>query len=128
MSSKPPVELTEELLDESEFIKPTTRQRLNSLDVLRGLTMLGMILVDNQGPSPPWFLDHSEWNGLTPADLVFPSFLFIMGMAVPLSMSPSKPFSWRNLIRILALFGIGVFINLSARKFTFNHCKDNRLI
>ena len=85
--------------------------------------MIGMILVDNQGPTPPWFLDHAEWNGLTPADLIFPSFIFIMGMAVPLSMSPSKPFKLRNVIRILGLFAIGVLINLSARKFTFNHCK-----
>lgn len=84
--------------------------------------MLGMILVDNQGPTPPWFLDHAEWKGLTPADLIFPSFLFIMGMAVPLSLSPSKPFGIRNIVRIIALFGIGVFINFSARKFNIHHC------
>ena len=98
------------------------KQRLNSLDILRGLTMLGMILVDNMGPYPPWYLDHAEWNGVTPADFIFPSFLFILGMAVPLAMSKSKPFSLRSMIRILALFAIGVFLNLSARKFTFNHC------
>jgi predicted acyltransferase len=96
--------------------------RLNSLDILRGMTMLGMILVDNAGPYPPWFIDHAEWNGLTPADLIFPSFVFIMGMAVPLAMNKNNPVKIRNIIRILALFGIGVFLNLSARKFTFNHC------
>lgn len=99
------------------------KQRLNSLDILRGLTMLGMILVDNSGPHPPWWLDHAEWHGLTPADLIFPSFVFIMGMAVPLAMSKSKPFGYRSVLRILGLFAIGVFLNLSARKFTFNHCK-----
>jgi predicted acyltransferase len=103
---------------------PAPKQRLNSLDILRGLTMLGMILVDNSGPHPPWWLDHAEWNGLTPADLIFPSFIFIMGMAVPLAMSKSKPFSYRSVLRILGLFAIGVFLNLSARKFTFGHCKN----
>lgn len=84
--------------------------------------MVGMILVDNSGPYPPWFLDHAAWNGLTPADLIFPSFLFIMGMAIPLSTTQKKPVSLRNVIRIAALFLIGVFLNLLARKFTFNHC------
>jgi predicted acyltransferase len=49
--------------------------------------MVGMIMVDNMGPHPPWYLDHAEWNGLTPADLIFPSFLFIMGMAIPLAVT-----------------------------------------
>jgi predicted acyltransferase len=86
--------------------------------------MLGMILVDNSGPHPPWFLDHAEWNGVTPADFIFPSFLFIMGMAVPLAMSKTKPFGLRSILRILGLFAIGVVLNLSARKFTFNHCTN----
>lgn len=83
--------------------------------------MIGMILVDNS-PHPYWFLDHAEWNGVTPADFIFPSFLFIMGMAVPLAMSKSNPFRARSLFRIIALFGIGVLINLSSRKFNFHHC------
>jgi predicted acyltransferase len=49
--------------------------------------MVGMILVDNMGPYSPWWLEHTQWNGLTPPDLVFPSFLFIMGMAIPLSVT-----------------------------------------
>lgn len=84
--------------------------------------MFGMILVDNSGPYPPWFLDHAEWNGLTPADLIFPSFVFIMGMAVPLAMSKNNPFGLRSLLRIIGLFAIGVLLNLTSRKFTFNHC------
>lgn len=84
--------------------------------------MVGMILVDNMGPYPPWFLDHAEWNGLTPADLIFPSFLFIMGMAIPLATTTKNPARLRNIVRILALFLIGVMLNLLARKFTFNHC------
>ena len=84
--------------------------------------MVGMILVDNMGPYPPWFLDHAEWNGLTPADLIFPSFLFIMGMAIPLATTTKNPARLRNIVRILALFLIGVMLNLLARKFTFNRC------
>jgi predicted acyltransferase len=49
--------------------------------------MVGMILVDCGGPHPPWFIDHALWNGLTPADLIFPAFLFILGMAVPLAVN-----------------------------------------
>lgn len=58
---------------------------------------------------------------MTPADFIFPSFLFIMGMAVPLAMSKSKPFRVRSILRIFGLFVIGVVLNLSARKYTFNH-------
>jgi heparan-alpha-glucosaminide N-acetyltransferase len=49
--------------------------------------MVGMILVDNMGGSAPWFLSHPEWDGLTPADFIFPAFLFIMGLAIPLAVS-----------------------------------------
>ena len=84
--------------------------------------MVGMILVDNMGPvhNPPWFLDHAEWNGVTPADLIFPAFLFIMGMAIPLSVSKSRPLRIKNIIRIFALFAIGFFLNLLNKKFNFN--------
>lgn len=62
--------------------------RLLSLDVLRGATMAGMILVNNPGDwghiYPP--LDHSEWNGCTPTDLVFPFFLFMVGVAIVFAM------------------------------------------
>jgi len=83
--------------------------------------MMGMILVDNMGPvaDPPWFLDHAEWHGLTPADLIFPAFLFIMGMAVPLAVSEKRPARIKNIIRIIALFLIGFMLNLIGRKFDF---------
>jgi predicted acyltransferase len=57
------------------------------------------------------------FNGLTPADLVFPSFLFILGMAVPLALSKNKPIGVKSIIRIIALFLIGVLINLIDEKF-----------
>lgn len=49
--------------------------------------MFGMIIVDCGGSNMPWYLEHAEWTGLTPADLIFPSFLFIMGMAIPLAVT-----------------------------------------
>jgi hypothetical protein len=62
-------------------------ERLISLDVFRGMTIAAMILVNNPGTSPVyWPLDHAEWNGLTPTDWIFPFFLFIVGVAIPISL------------------------------------------
>jgi len=67
---------------------PASSRRLLSLDVLRGITIVGMIIVNNgAGPESFESLCHSRWNGLTPCDLVFPFFLFIMGVTTYLSMS-----------------------------------------
>ena len=76
-------------------------QRLLSLDILRGITVAGMILVN---------------NGLTPCDLVFPFFLFIMGISCYLSLVKSEfkptPKVIRRIIkRTVLLFAIGLFIN-----------------
>ena len=81
--------------------------------------MMGMIIVDCRGPYAPWFIKHVNWNGLSPADFIFPSFVFIMGMAVPLAISKSRPFGIRSLIRIIGLFAIGVLLNLADAKFDF---------
>jgi predicted acyltransferase len=61
--------------------------RLVSLDVFRGLTVAGMVLVNNPGSWAHiyWPLDHAEWHGWTPTDLIFPFFLFIVGVAIPLA-------------------------------------------
>src|ERR1035437_7608678 len=61
--------------------------RLLSLDVLRGITIAGMIMVNNPGSWGSIYtpLEHAQWNGLTPTDLVFPFFMFIMGVSMYLS-------------------------------------------
>ncbi|GAB6122558.1 hypothetical protein JCM30204_37070 [Dysgonomonas termitidis] len=66
--------------------KPSSR--LLSLDILRGITIAGMIMVNNPGSwnfvyTP---LGHAAWNGLTPTDLVFPFFMFIMGISTFISL------------------------------------------
>ncbi len=64
-----------------------TTTRLISLDVFRGMTIGGMVLVNNPGTSPVyWPLDHAEWNGLTPTDWIFPFFLFIVGMSISIAL------------------------------------------
>src|SRR6266566_5996015 len=61
--------------------------RLISLDVFRGITIAGMVLVNNPGSWSHiyWPLEHAEWDGWTPTDLIFPFFLFIVGVAIPLA-------------------------------------------
>lgn len=64
-------------------------KRLLSLDVLRGITIAGMIMVNNPGTWGTMYapLKHAQWDGLTPTDLVFPFFMFIMGVSTFLSLS-----------------------------------------
>ena len=62
-------------------------KRLLSLDILRGITVAGMIVVNNGYGESFGALRHSAWNGITPCDLVFPFFLFIMGLSAYLSLS-----------------------------------------
>lgn len=75
------------------------KQRLLSLDVLRGLTMAGMIFVNNgAGPFTYAPLQHAKWNGLTLADVVFPFFLFMVGISTYLSLTK---FSFKPSVALL---------------------------
>lgn len=93
--------------------------RLESLDAFRGLTIAGMILVNNPGSwshvYPP--LLHAQWHGCTPTDLIFPFFLFIMGVSIPFSFGKrvaredSRGTLFRHILRrSLVLFGLGIFM------------------
>lgn len=94
--------------------------RLTSLDVFRGITIAGMILVNMIGVAEDKYplLDHAAWNGCTPTDLVFPFFLFIVGVAMTFSLSkytadnkPTKAVYLRILRRAAILFILGLFLN-----------------
>jgi predicted acyltransferase len=94
--------------------------RLLSLDVFRGITIAGMLLVNNAGDWDHIFqpLEHAAWHGCTATDLIFPSFLFIMGVAMSFSFSrrsDSTSGSGRMLLRILRrtviLFALGLALN-----------------
>ena len=94
----------------------SSSQRLLSLDILRGITVAGMILVNNGWGESYEMLQHAKWNGLTPCDLVFPFFLFIMGISCYLSLVKSEfkatPKVLRRIIkRTVLLFAIGLFIH-----------------
>jgi predicted acyltransferase len=91
-----------------------------SLDLFRGATIAGMILVNNAGDeaSSYWPLKHAQWNGWTPTDLVFPFFLFIVGVAMPFSFSArlkrgeSKQELLRHVLwRGIVLFALGMLLN-----------------
>ncbi|HYK22117.1 MAG TPA: DUF5009 domain-containing protein [Pyrinomonadaceae bacterium] len=99
---------------------PTATNRLVSLDVFRGVTIAGMVLVNNPGSweNIYWPLEHARWEGWTPTDLVFPFFLFIAGVAIPLAFGRrlesggSKRDLYLKIIkRTLIIFAIGLFLN-----------------
>jgi predicted acyltransferase len=86
-------------------------QRLVSLDVFRGLTMASMVIVNNPGDWGHVYapLLHAEWHGWTPTDLIFPFFLFIVGVSITLSR---KSASWGSIARRAAIiFALGLFLN-----------------
>lgn len=108
-------------------------ERLVSIDFLRGFTVAGMILVNSPGSwetiYPPF--SHSEWNGCTPTDLVFPFFLFIVGVSIHFSLSKAKiaqvetkSLIFKILKRSLILFGLGLFLNA----FPFFQLTDLRIM
>jgi predicted acyltransferase len=96
--------------------------RLLCLDIFRGLAVAGMILVDNPGSDEKvyWPIAHAEWNGWTPADFIFPSFLFLVGVSMVYSFAKrrEKGDSRRQILshaflRSLLLIAIGLVVNAS---------------
>ena len=100
--------------------------RLLSLDVFRGLTIAAMIVVNNPGAwgeaTQYGALRHAPWHGCTPTDLVFPFFLFIVGVAIPYSIGGraeiGRPVARRILRRAGILFGLGLLLH-SIPRFDF---------
>lgn len=95
----------------------STSARLVSLDAFRGLTVAGMILVNNPGSWAHIYapLRHAEWHGWTPTDLIFPYFLFIVGVAIPFSferrleVGAARSDLMRHVVRrSLILIGLGI--------------------
>lgn len=101
--------------------------RLLSLDVLRGITIAGMIMVNNPGSWSYVYapLGHAQWHGLTPTDLVFPFFMFIMGISTYISLRKfnfefNKPTLFKILKRTVVIFLIGLglgWLSLSFRTY-----------
>ena len=108
----------------------TKPERLLSLDVLRGLTIAFMILVNDQtGPAPFRELVHASWNGFTATDLVFPTFLLLVGLSTVLSTaarlargSTRKQLFLHTLRRALLLAVFGFVVN----NFPFFHLATAR--
>lgn len=95
--------------------------RLLSLDVFRGLTVAAMILVNNPGDWGNIYapLKHAAWNGCTPTDLIFPFFLFIVGVSIAFSLGSKKEsnISGKQIIqsiikRAVILFALGIILAL----------------
>lgn len=99
----------------------TASRRSYALDVFRGLTIVGMIIVNNPGSWKHLYspLAHAEWHGWTITDLIFPFFLIIVGIAIGLSYGEgskshlSQQQQHREMIvRALKLYGLGIFLGL----------------
>ncbi len=97
------------------------RDRLISLDAFRGITMMAMVMVNNPGSHqyvyPP--LEHAEWNGCTFTDLIFPFFLFIVGVSMAFSFvkrmeraESKRPLVLQIIRRTIILFALGLVLNV----------------
>ena len=97
--------------------------RYASVDALRGITVAAMLLVNNPGSWSHVFapLRHSEWNGCTPTDLVFPFFLVIVGVSIALGVVPRVEqgadrgaLTRTVLIRAARILGLGLLLHFLA--------------
>lgn len=110
-----------------------TSNRLLALDVFRGMTIAGMILVNNPGSWSTVYKPflHADWHGCTPTDWVFPFFLFMVGMAIPIALGRRKAageglagLRRKIVVRTLIIFGLGLLMAAFPR-FGFKEGHDN---
>src|SRR3954469_13135291 len=109
---------------------PEPGRRLLPLDVARGITIAFMIMVNNNGGPGSWgFMNHAQWNGLTPTDLVFPTFGFVVGVSIVFAFEArlgkgiSRAVLARHTaIRAAVLIGLGIIVN----SFPFFHLDHMR--
>jgi predicted acyltransferase len=103
-----------------EAVRALRAERLLSLDAFRGITIAAMLLVNNPGSWSHVYapLEHAAWNGWTPTDLIFPFFLFIVGVAIAFSLVPrrGRGDSWPQLLgkitrRAAIIFALGIILN-----------------
>jgi predicted acyltransferase len=105
-------------------------KRLLSLDVVRGITIAFMIMVNNNGGPGSWhFMNHAVWNGLTPTDLVFPTFVFVVGVSVVFAFEARlargvarSRLAWHTVQRTAVLILFGIIVN----SFPFFHLAHMR--
>ncbi|MBB5064864.1 acyltransferase family protein [Granulicella mallensis] len=114
------------------FLNTRPNTRLLSIDVLRGLTVAFMILVNNNGNNDLAYraLNHSLWNGFTPTDLVFPTFLFIMGISMVLSFSAHRAKATSNIVMLTSIgrrFALLIFFGLVVNGFPYFHLDTLRI-
>lgn len=107
-------------------MNPEARPRVHSVDALRGLVMLSMVFANDiaGGRGVPWWMKHyydragrGDYNGMTWVDWIFPAFIFVVGMSVPLSLAARLAGAapvWRTalhaMVRVVLLLVIGVFM------------------
>src|SRR5215203_2659082 len=94
--------------------------RLVSLDVFRGMTIAGMVLVNNPGTWSAIYgpLEHAPWHGITQTDYIFPFFLFIVGVAIPIALKKRTlngvcgGVYWKIVVRAATIFGLGLLMSM----------------
>jgi predicted acyltransferase len=105
-------------------------KRIIALDVVRGITIAFMIMVNNNGGPGSWhFMNHANWNGLTPTDLVFPTFVFVVGVSVVFAFhariakgDTRAKLAKHTIIRAIVLILFGIIVN----SFPFFHLDHMR--
>lgn len=102
----------------------SNKRRIESVDVLRGFAIIAMILVNTPGDWGHVYgpLLHAEWHGLTPTDLIFPFFLFIVGISIYFAYKnkSNNITTYKKVaIRSIKLIGLGLFLNLFLPYFPF---------